>query len=108
MILYHITKRKHVMSILRYGLKPAHRRGINVSHKKCQHVFLTNDIDYIVNDQCGREWAVKHDCVVLHVDTRDLPIRPHRHYSGATYTESNVEFVVERVQAEKIIGVFDL
>lgn len=108
MILYHITKRKHIMSILRYGLKPAFRRGINCSDIKCDMVFLTNDVDYIAREQCGYKWIKKHDSVVLHVDVTDLYIVPQKYSDGMTYTLSNIEFVTDNISPERIVKVEEI
>lgn len=96
------------MSILRYGLKPAYRKGINCLHTKCKSVFLTNDIDYIIHYQCGDKWVKKHDCVVLHVDTTGLDINPHKYSDGMTYTLSNIEFVTDNISPERIVKVEEI
>lgn len=90
------------------GLLPAKRRGMKVIGEKCKHVFLTNDIDYIIKYQCGDKWIKKYDCVVLHVDTTDLEIKPLKIDGGMTYTLSNNEFVIDRISPEKIIKVAEL
>lgn len=90
------------------GLLPAKRKGMKVNGEKCKHVFLTNDIDYIIKYQCGNEWIKKHDCVLLHIDIAGIEVRPHRYVDGMTYTESENEFVTGIISPEKIIKVAEL
>lgn len=107
MILYHITKRKYLTSILTEGLLPSKKPGIAV-RLKWDKVFLTNDIKYILECQCGDEWLKHNDCVVLHIDTSELDIEPHKYRCGMTYTLSDTEFVTDRISPEKILKVAEI
>ncbi len=64
MILYHITKEKWIPSIMSKGLIPGYRRGLKVCGSKCKTVFLTNDLNKIIDWQCGQEYVNKNKLVV--------------------------------------------
>jgi hypothetical protein len=85
--LYHITKEKHIASILIDGLKiNSHKVGfVKKSHianyyKKygMQPIFLTNDIDYIIKTQLTDVFI--KDCVILKIDISSLIIENEYNY----------------------------
>lgn len=108
MILYHITKKKWLTSILTNGLIPGYRRGLRVNGKKCNTIFLTNDIEKIVNFQCGMDYVNKHELVVLHINTKDLKVEPTKYLGCATYTISDFEFETSKIEVDKIIKIEEL
>jgi len=79
MILFHFTKPDYLNSILTEGLIPD---GANKKLGKSgmarnlswPWVFLTDNPDYIVEHQCGRDWAR----ILLEVDCTGLNVIPHR------------------------------
>lgn len=90
------------------GLLPGHRKGITCNRPKWKSVFLTNDINYILECQCGDSYVKKNKLIVLHIDTTDIDIEPMRYYSGGTYTISQNEFTCSKIHPEKIIKVIHL
>lgn len=95
MIYYHITKERHLNSILTKGLIAGHRRGLTIARVKHKTIFVTNNITKIVQWQAGEKWCIKNRAVVLKVDVEGLNIRPVRYSDGATYTISDFEFEIE-------------
>lgn len=72
--LYHITKERHLPKIFTEGLKINSKCtgiGLDLSEYKrafgCQPIFLTNDVDYIINKQCGIKFFKRHKCKILEV-----------------------------------------
>lgn len=77
MELYHITKEKHLASILIQGLQiNSNKIGFckKESHKRykeyynMQPIFLTNDIEFISKTMLTNGWVKKHKAIVLKVD----------------------------------------
>lgn len=77
MELYHITKEKHLISILTDGLKinsgktgfcgkDAHRRY--KSDYGMQPIFLTNDIEFISKTMLTNDWVNRNNAIVLKVN----------------------------------------
>ena len=106
MILYHITKRMHVPSILAKGIIPGHRRGLLLQKYKLPHVYLTNNIRHIIDNQAGPKWCKRWDPVVLEID--DIEVSPVKYYSGGTYTLSNFEFITSKIEPKQIKAVKEL
>lgn len=104
MILYHITKKKWLESIMTYGLKPAYRKGILLKGR-CKNVFLTNNINKILVEHCGIQYIKKHEFVVLHIDCTNIKLEPTRYRNGATYTISDFEFETNKIHPSKIIKI---
>ena len=102
-VLYHITPRRHLPSIMVNGLIPGHRRGLTVASAKRQDkVYLTNNPDYIMKTQAGDEWLRRNDVVILAVDVSEIDIKPVEYRYGATYTISDFEFTTDRVHPRHI------
>ena len=83
MTLYHITKAKHLDSILTEGLRPnSGRVGIcpRSAHQtyrmlyKSQPLFLTDDWRRAARDMLTPEWVRMHRPVILEVDVDGLDI----------------------------------
>lgn len=105
MILYHLTKRRYATSILAHGIKPGYRKGLTLSDRKQKSVFVTNDINKIVQWQSGKEWCEKHDAVVFEIDMNDVQHKPVEYWSGGTYTISDFEFTTTKIKTDQIIKV---
>ena len=97
--MYHRTKEKHLQSILEKGLIPKKKKGMTIS-KEHNSVFLTNDINKIIETQCGKEWINKHKCIALEINTSDLNVAPVKY--DATYTISDFEFETSYISPDKI------
>jgi len=76
MELYHITKEKHLTSILTNGLKvdsgktgfcdkSAHK--VYKRHYGMQPIFLTNDIEFCSKTMLTNTWVTKNKAIVLRV-----------------------------------------
>ena len=100
MILYHITKRKHIPSIQVKGIIPGFRRGLFTGKIKLKKVYLTNNVQYVINNQAGQKWCDRWDPIVLEIDietAESLKIR-----CSGTYTLSLFEFVTDKIKPEQI------
>lgn len=107
--MYHITKKKHIESILKKGILPDYRSGItSFKHKKHKLVFLTNDILLISLTQCGIDYCKKYELVALEINTINLNIEPHKYSSYGTYTLSDFEYVTTNIKPENIIKIINL
>lgn len=104
-ILYHITKKKHIPSILIKGLIPAYRKGLKVCGDKCKHVYLTNNINKIIYEQCGESYFKKHECVILEIDINDIKIEHVKYINNGTYTISDFEFITDKITPDRIIKI---
>src|SRR6478735_3865553 len=85
MKLYHITHSANSTSIAAVGLMPAHNRdGLTgpamFEYEKWRNnvVWLTDDVDYILNYQAGNHF--KNDSVVFEVDCTTLEIEHREGY----------------------------
>ena len=104
MILYHITPIKNLESILEKGILPDfNKKGI--SHWKDEHkkVFLTNDIDKIILEQAGINWVKRNNPIILEIELNEKDFKPHEYHFGGTYTYSKSEFVIDKIEPNKII-----
>ncbi len=101
MILHHITPLCNVDSILRNGLIPAHSTGINRSRTSIS-VFLTNDVNKIIETQSGKEWCEQFNSIVLEIDVSNLIIKPHEYNAFVPAIISDYEFICEYVPPENI------
>lgn len=73
--LFHITRGKNIESILQQGLRPASSVGFisKYDQKKQQKefgsiVWLTDDVNYIIEAQTGWNWIEKHNAHVVIVN----------------------------------------
>lgn len=110
-VLYHITKTKNVESILNFGIVPqklSKRKGITTHYYIQEKVYLTNDIQKIINEQMGEEFFNKHSWSIVEVDVTDLKVEAHKYHFKETPTYSDFEFVVKNVPAENIINVLHI
>jgi hypothetical protein len=77
--LYHITPRRNVPSICEFGLIPSYGRGMmegrQLSKPKMGKVFLTDDPEWVLREQCGRAWCKKNDPVLFEVDVEGIDVR---------------------------------
>lgn len=87
MWLYHITKIEYLNNILTEGLLiNSNKNGfVNKSYLKnyyikygLQPIFLTNDVDYIINTQLTTKFC--KSCVLLKIDASDLKIEDEFSY----------------------------
>lgn len=96
----------HVPSILAKGIIPGHRRGLLLQKYKLPHVYLTNNIRHIIDNQAGPKWCKRWDPVVLEID--DIEVSPVKYYSGGTYTLSNFEFITSKIEPKQIKEVKEI
>lgn len=106
--MYHITKRKHLPSILIHGIIPGKRKGIFVQSKKLKHVYITNNIEKILYTHCGEKYFKKHDLVILHINMEGLEYKPVKYIDGMTYTISDYEFICNKIEKERIIKIDEI
>lgn len=99
---YHITPKKNIERIFTEGLIPGKRKGITINSSKQKSVFLTNDTDRIIKEHCGKDWFIKHDCVILTINPEGLNIKPVEYRSGRTYTISDFEFTTDFIPVANI------
>lgn len=107
-ILYHITKKKYISSILIKGLIPAYRKGIKVCGDRCKYVYLTNNINKIIYEQCGINYCKKHDLIIIEINCENLIINPKKYISNGTYTISTFEFITNKITPDRILKISDL
>lgn len=86
MILYHITPRINLPSIMIQGLILNYEKGLNCSGKSDSVVWLTNDPLEILTDQAGIKWIKKNDPIILKVNVKELNIFPYQYASGLLST----------------------
>jgi len=78
MIYYHITKGQHIQSIVKYGLIPAFKTGfckMNPDVRRTLYpvaIFLTDDMDYIIDTQLTKGWIKRFRAFVLEIDCVNL------------------------------------
>jgi len=76
-MLYHITAKKNVDSILSKGLIPNFQRGLSRRQDYAPCVWLTDDTDYILETQAGDLWREENDPVVLEIDADGLDVKQY-------------------------------
>jgi RNA:NAD 2'-phosphotransferase (TPT1/KptA family) len=113
MILYHITPSANLESILSKGLYPGKSvdktNGITVFYSPYSdspirdHVFLTDNVKYILNNQAGIDWVNDNKPYLLEVDCRRLKLKNWKmEYSNGDHPH---EFVTKNKISHKRIKV---
>ena len=101
--LYHITKRENLESILKHGIIPAHKRGLNLDPStQTNEVWLTDNCKYILTVQAGLNWSLDHMPVILGIDCADIVIYPKIDYR---FTSIHEYCTTEIIQPDKIVKV---
>jgi hypothetical protein len=85
---FHITPKKYLKSILKYGLVKGHSRGLTDPAPIPDYVFVIQDINYLVQCISGPDWISKEHPVVLAINCEDYEVSP--------YKDSPKEFVINR------------
>jgi len=104
MFLYHITKKKHLKRIFSEGLLPgikSRKVGMTTynpnnwiaSAKVCKkrrwdRIFLTDNIDYIIDKQAGKEWM--KDAIILKINIKNIKIKKHQSIFKGLYDQPDV------------------
>ncbi len=109
MVLYHVTKRKNLESIMKYGILPNFHKGLTCGGKKHKKVFITNDPDRIIRTQGGSGW-ISEDTLILEIDVLDTEIESYAYsgYADGKIRLSSFEFVIDRVDPCKIIRQYGI
>lgn len=82
--MFHITKEQYLESILKNGLKVNCKyKGLTKNNKELKKkydgvipIFLTNDINYVIDNQIGRRNFELNDYCILEIDIIDIEIEP--------------------------------
>jgi hypothetical protein len=98
MILYHITKAENIESIMEKGILPSFKKGITTGSTKHTQVFLTNDINKVIETQIGDSW--QNEIAILKVEVDN--IKPHKYYCFEPPRDSDFEFVTNKVNIKNI------
>ena len=91
MKLYHITRCENIDSIMEKGIIPDYSVGLG--RERYGKVFLTNDVNRIINEQGGETWRTG----IAVIEVGGLEYKPHLYTCWKIPVESNFEFVVDRV-----------
>lgn len=102
MTYYHITKFKHINSIIAKGIIPGYRRGLCINPGKLKHVYITTDVKRILTTQAGTAWLKRNKIAVFEVDITGLTLEPVKYRDGATYTISDFEFMTDKIEPERL------
>ena len=74
--LFHITRGDRVDSILTNGIIPSYKKGLNCGYpERKPYVWLTDDPDYILETQAGKNWIESRNPKVMRVDCSDLEVK---------------------------------
>lgn len=93
-MLYHLTNPKNLPTIITRGIIPDYKKGIG--RIKHGYVFLTNDVERIIETQLGRNYW--KEVAIIHIDTDNF--KPFIYQ--ATNLESDFEFVSDYVSPKCI------
>lgn len=95
--LYHITPSENLLSIMKNGLIPAYKKGLNCGNKSTRKsvVWLTDNPTHILATQAGEEWVKRHKPVVLKVGCDGLDVKPYISHITGTSTVVPHEYYVE-------------
>lgn len=76
-MLIHITPKRNLESIIKYGLIPCYNnRGLTAYHKdKMCVIWLTDNPIYILKEQAGRNWIDENSPIFIKVNCFDLDIK---------------------------------
>lgn len=96
-MLYHLTKPENLPTILTAGLIPDYKRGIG--RVKYGYVFLTNDVERIIETQLGRNYW--REATILHIETDN--VKPFLYTSTGISIPSDYEFITDYVSPNDII-----
>lgn len=108
MILYHMTPKRNLESILNNGLLPGYSKGLYIyGNKKLNKVYLTNNVLKIVSIQSGYEWIKDNDVIILEIDIDEKYFEPCKYEYSGTYTYSDFEFVTDIIKPEQIKKYYD-
>lgn len=104
MILYHITPKKNIDSILEHGILPNYGNGLTCGKRTHDKVFLTNDVLRIITTQAGELWVKHNEPVIFEIELDESEFKPLEYHSGGTYTLSDFEFTTDKVRPNQISG----
>jgi hypothetical protein len=100
MILYHITKPDLLPMICSGGLLPLLGKGLRRMGDRDAFVYLTNDVDKIVNEQLGLNyWS---EIAIVTVDVNNA--KPVQYNCYAPPISSTFEFIVDSVSPDRIVN----
>lgn len=100
MKLYHITRLNNLDSILTSGILPGRSKGLlKKNDERSQWVWLTNDVNKIIETQAGDGWRNNIAIIEVHVTN----IKPFIYKWNNS--ESDFEFVCDIVKPEEIIDI---
>ena len=74
-MLYHLTRKEYLPSIMKHGLIPGFSKGITCNRKQ-ESVFLTDDIEVPIQ-QLGSTYSPKN-WMILQVDVEGLDVEPYQ------------------------------
>jgi len=103
MILYHITKVENIESIMEKGILPNYKKGITCGDVKHTQVFLTNNINKVIETQIGDSW--ENEIAILEVEVEVDNIKPHKYYCFEPPRDSDFEFVTNKVNIKNIKNI---
>ena len=79
-MIFHITAKKNLSSILEKGLIPGYTKGLTCGDDARPVVWLTDNPRYILDVQCGSKWIKKNKPVIIEVDCDGLDIKQRISY----------------------------
>lgn len=112
MIMYHVTPRKNVHSIIVEGLIPQRGDGLTnrawLLHEHIRgHVFFTDNPDYILEEQGGDIWNREQDPMVLEVNVEGLDLKLFRVWSTEDEPEPHEWVFKGTVPPDRIVSVLE-
>ena len=91
-MLYHITERKNLPSILERGLIPCFTKSlISKYFREPFCIWLTNNYEKIINEQMGLDYFLRKDMIILKVNVKELIIKDVIYTGGAKDIISSFE-----------------
>lgn len=100
MILYHITKPEYLPKICTEGLRPLLGKGLRRMGDRDGFIYLTNDIDKIINEQLGlKHWS---EIAIITVDVDNA--KPKQYNCYAPPISSTFEFIIDSVSPDRIVN----
>ncbi len=93
MILYHITPKKNLQSILTLGLIPCYAQGFIRYHRLRHSIWLTDDPLYISKTQLTPGWIEYHNPILLNIEieeSRVFQLYKHEYISQCIVKPENL------------------
>lgn len=113
-ILYHVTPKRKLSSILESGLLPNQRACIGKERKQfyngVQPIFLCNDPVRLADEQLGRLWIAREKAVILIIDCSGLVLIDEYHWTDPNIASNRDPLLstwvcMHQIFPDRIIGV---